>query len=392
MNPGRVLFVAEGQLGDLLLLTPALRAVKKAYPLARVSVLVVERRASIARDLQPSESITSVLSTGKETPLSGNPSVDEVLVLDRSALKMLTGIDRVREELRIVRFLRTMRLDVVVCTFPEDRFVTWAYLSGAAVRVGQRDQPLRWMLTHAPDVHKGDRGVLEYYCELARVFDATVGSIITEYRVPESSARRIKEELAALGIDGAEDLVAIHPGATGDYKIWPPERYAALIEYLQQRGDVQIVLCSGILDKPVADAIEGQLRNRVPVVSTFSSIGDLAAVLQRSLLCISNDSGPRHLAVAVGTPTLAFFRRFHNREWTVYPVTPTCLSLVGEGECPVCPEGSCLDRVPEGAQYGSHCIRMVSVETAIEQVGSAINAARSAQRDATRGGGEYPLH
>jgi ADP-heptose:LPS heptosyltransferase len=191
------------------------------------------------------------------------------------------------------------------------------------------------------------------------------------------------EALARLSIDAAKDLIAVHPGATGDYKIWPPERFASLIDHLHGLSGVQVVLCGGAFDTPVLHAIKQRLHQRVAVVDTSLSIGDLAAVLQRSLLCISNDSGPRHLAVAVGTPTLALFRQFHEREWRVYPESPACATLVGRDRCPVCPAGVCLDRVPEGEQYGSYCLRMVSLERAVEQTEDAIRASRAKRKQIT---------
>lgn len=385
MNPDRVLLIAEGQLGDLLLLTPALRAIKRTYPLAIVSVLVVERRPSIIPAARSEEGLPQLLFSDKSTALSGNANVDAMYVLDRSALRSRVGFQRIRAELEVIRFLRSKKFDTVICTFPEDRFVAWAFLSGAAVRIGQKEQPLSWLLSSTPDIRKDSRGVLEYYCDLVGALGAKVESTRTECFVPVSSARRMDEALAGLNIDRTKDLVAVHPGATGDYKIWPPERFAALIDHLQRHCSVQVVLCGGALDKPVLDAIEQRLQKRVAVVDTSFSIGDLAAVLQRSLLCVSNDSGPRHLAVAVGTPTLALFRQFHEREWKIYPESPTCVTLVGLGQCPVCPAGACLDRVPEGEQYGSYCLRMVSLDSAVEQIEHAVRASR-AKREQMREG------
>jgi ADP-heptose:LPS heptosyltransferase len=326
-----------------------------------------------------------MLFADKATALSGNANVDAMYVLDRNALRSRTGFQRIKAELDVIRFLRSKKFDTVICTFPEDRFVAWAFLSGAAVRIGQKAQPLSWLLSSTPDIRKNSRGVLEYYCDLVGSLGAKVESTSTECFVPVSSVRRMDEALAGLNIDRTKDLVAVHPGATGDYKIWPPERFAALIDHLQRRCGVQVVLCSGALDKPVLDAIEQRLHKRVAVVDTSFSIGDLAAVLQRSLLCVSNDSGPRHLAVAVGTPTLALFRQFHEREWKIYPESPTCVTLVGLGQCPVCPAGACLDRIPEGEQYGSYCLRMVSLERAVEQIEHAVRASRAKREHMQQG-------
>ena len=365
MKPINVLFVAEGQLGDLLLLTPALRAMKESFPSASITVLIVERRSN-DREWLPNEVLWQVHDQSA-TVLSTNPSIHQLFRLNRTLLTSKHGIARLRAEVEVIRFLRKQEFDMVVCTFPEDRFALWAFASGAHVRIGEREQGLSWLLTHRPEIRKRDRGVLQYYCDLVRTAGAQIESDRTEYVVPDSSKQWADDFLQGHGLEAATRLVVVHPGATGNYKIWPAERFASLIDTLQSDTKASVVLCHGSHDIPIVERIRDKLKTSAVQADTGSNIGHLAAILKRSALCISNDSGPRHLAVAVGTPSLALFRQFHEREWGVYEGGSNCTILQGGDPCPSCPIGACLDRIPEGEAFGSFCLRMVTVEHAFLQ-------------------------
>ncbi len=365
MKSRRILFLAEGQLGDLLLLTPALRGVKASFPGCTLAVLVVERRGG--RMLDPRNPVAGPLPRDADVVLAGNPSVDLLYALNRDALRTLPLFQRIRAEFRIVTFLRRQNFDTVISTFPEDRFALWAWASGADVRVGQQQQGLRFLFTVRPGILKRDRGVLQYYCELARSCGASSSSLETEYVVSAGARAWANEALAAVGVREGEHPVIVHPGATGDYKIWPPDRYAELLDRLQEEN-VRVILCHGPLDTPVVERIRQRARRSFTVIPTGNHVARLAALLERGALCISNDSGPRHLAVALGLPTLSFFRLHHDREWLAYDETPARVVLRPAGPCPACPSGECHDLIPEHAGFGSFCLRMISVDDAIAAV------------------------
>ncbi len=363
MAPKRILFLTEGQVGDSLVLTPAIRAVKRSFPSCFVSVLVVERYTLPEETLPDFSDLTADVEQRERRVLGTNPNVDELLIVARNRLRSLRGFKRAAAELAIVQSIRKRKFDTIVCTWPEDRFSLWAILSGAAIRVGQRKTGLHFLLTHKPSIEKADCGILDYYCELVRQIGATIESKETEYLLPESSRRATAETLQAQGIAQNERFVAVHPGATADYKIWPPERFAALIDHLMHDQKIRVVLCQGPLDQAIIDEILKCVRSR-----PIRVVGDTAAVIQRAALCVSNDSGPRHISVALGKASLAFFRQSQEKEWGVYDDTATRISIRGREQCAACPPGVCKDLVPDGERYGAYCMRMISVEEAIVSV------------------------
>ena len=380
MKISNVLFIAEGQLGDLLLLTPALRAMKETYPSASLSVLVLERHQPAHlmrlrnedRDITPDsldrdDSDQLVVESSNNVLLS-NPNVDKVYILNRNALRSLARVRRARAEFQTVSFLRSKKFDAAICTFPEDRFALWAFASGAQVRVGQKKQGFSWLLTRTPEIEKSNKGVLEYYCDLVRIIGAKVTSARTEYIIPESARSWADEFLRKHGLNTSQKLVAVHPGASGDYKIWPPDRFASLIDCVQTDLGVPIILCYGRGDEAVVDEIKPRLKKEVIEVNVERNVGNLAAIFKLCWLCILNDSGPRHLAVAVGVPSLAFFRQHHDIEWKIYPENESTATLQAKQPCSACPAGMCKDKIPAGDRFGSHCVRMISVEQAVARV------------------------
>jgi ADP-heptose:LPS heptosyltransferase len=243
--------------------------------------------------------------------------------------------------------------------------------------VGQGGQSFSFLLSHAPDIRKDRRGVLEYYCDLVRQIGAAITSLRTEYSIPDGSKAWVDEYLRSVDESPQQRFVAVHPGASGDYKIWPPERYAALIDFIQEDLGARVILLRGSQDGAVVAAIRQGLKSVPIVADTGSNVEHFAALLKRCALCISNDSGPRHLAVALGVPSLAFFRQHHDHEWKIYDDGPLCVTLKGELLCPACPRGKCLDRIPQDVQFGSYCTRMISVDDAITRVREMLHASGS---------------
>lgn len=382
MELRRLLVLAEGQLGDLLLLTPALRALKNGHPRCHLAVLIFQRR--LARTSGSDTVLTSAAGHGTSAVLSTHPSVDQVMEVDRSALRSRRGVKRISAERAIARWVREQRFDAVVCTFPEDRFSLLAWYSGARMRIGEKYGGLGALLNVQIERRRGVIGVLDYYCMLAEAAGGRVSTRSTDFVVSAEADREAERQLRDVGI-GKSQWVAVHPGASGDYKIWPPVRYAALVEGLRKQN-IAAVLLGGDADTEILRAIADHCSAPPVAMHTGNDAAMLAAFLRRSSLCISNDSGPRHLAVAVGTPSLALFRRYHDREWGVYPPSPLCVMLTGESACGACDSGVCSDRIPPGETYGSECLRQVDVARVLEAAVTMFTAASGNTRRTSSGG------
>ena len=359
-SPLRICIIAEGQLGDLLILSPALRAFHESFPSASLTVLVLQRRSYDGT----SSAARSVLSEnpqgGTAAVLRSDPHVTSVAEIDRELLRAIRGLRRARAEWSVIRWLRRGNFDTVVCTFPQDRFYLWAFLSGARVRVGEEGKSFSALLTHRIRKKKSEGGVLAYYCALAEAAGAAVRSVRTSVVIPPAHTGRAASLWRSLGLPEEKPVVAVHPGASGGYRIWPPGNYAALIDHLQRRG-IPVILTGSSFDSEVVGEVNRRCENPPPQAIT-PDVLDLAALLQKCALCVSNNSGPRHLAVASGVRSLALIPRFDDVEWKIYADETEAGTMQSREECPACPPTACRNTLPPGERYGSLCMRALSVE------------------------------
>ncbi len=374
----RICLIAEGQLGDLLILSPALRALKESFPSASLTVLVLQRRSYGGSSSAAGPVLSEDAQGGTAAVLRSDPHVAHVAEIDRGALRALGGLRRVRAELSVIRWLRRGRFDTVVCTFPQDRFYLWAFLSGARVRVGEEGKSFSPLLSHRIRKKKSDGGVLAYYCALAEAAGATVRSQRTSVVISPAHSERAASRWRSLGLPEEKPVVAVHPGASGGYRIWPPGNYAALIDHLQRRG-IPVILTGSSFDSEVLAEVNRRCDNPPPLAIT-PDVLDLAALLQKCALCVSNNSGPRHLAVAAGVRSLALIPRFDDVEWKIYADETEAGTMQSREECPACPPTACLNAPPAGERYGSVCMRALTVEEVAARVDILLGVPRSDRR------------
>jgi heptosyltransferase-2 len=363
----KILFICEGQLGDLLILTPALRGMKKSFPDSELSVMIVQRRSyfdNVSPDLNV---VNTNAEKGTSLVLLNNPFVDKVFEVNRPNYKKGRRLARIKAEWKTLKYLRQAKYDIVICTFPEDRFVLWAYLSGAKIRVGQRNQALSWLLTNKPDIEKEKGGVLNYYCDLASDAGAQFNSLDTEYYINEESEKWANELLLKKSIDGSKKMICIHPGASGDYKIWPPERFAEVYDKLQSLDNTNVFLIGAKYDEPILSEIKKHIKTKLVYIDSSGSIDRFAAILKISDLCLSNDSGPRHLAIAVGTPTISIMSRKSHIAWKIYNGDKNIV-LQGKQPCEKCSENDCREIITVKETFGAECIRTIGVDEVMQQV------------------------
>jgi heptosyltransferase-2 len=170
--------------------------------------------------------------------------------------------------------------------------------------------------------------------------------------------RQARQILARAGLDRPEALVLLAPGAAfGPTKRWPPERYGQLARRLEERGlacGIVIGPGEGDLGGQVADAAGGPL----PVLGEDLDPGELAALLARARVVVANDSGPMHLAAAVGTPVVAFFG----------PTDPGRTSPTGAPARILDRYVFCSPCFLKKCPYGHECMREITVEDALRAV------------------------
>lgn len=276
-----LLVVRTDRLGETLLTLPLLEALRAARPGWHLAMLV----HPALREL-----------------FEGHPAIDEVLA------EPSLGSPWWRRAARLAQLWRSWRIETIVISNPKKEYHLAAWLAGIRRRIGYR-QKWAGLLTRALPNQKplGAHHELEYNLELLAAFDVPRPSTPT-LRLPVSLSddQRVGATLEGLFGHSPDRLVAVHPWTSDARKQWPAERFAELIARVRAGRDARVVLIGGEAERPRARALN-LADTGVADLTGCLSLRESAALLRRACVLVSSDSGPAHLATAVGTPVVALF-------------------------------------------------------------------------------------
>lgn len=332
-NYGNILVVRLDRMGDVVLSTPVLKALRDAYPDARITFMVRPYVKDIAE---------------------GNPSVDEVITYDKG--KGLSG------DLGFIKLLRDKKFDLAVVLHPTFRTNWIIFLSGIPKRLGfDRKKKMGVLLTdRIPDKkHLGLKHEIDYTLDILRYIGIDAKDRKMHVPVSRVSQTRAREMLESGGISDSDTVVAINPGASCPSKRWPAKRFAAAADALSKRRGVRIVIISGEADKRLGEEMASSMKENCLNLSGKTTVGDIAGILKRSKLFISNDSGPVHVACAVGTPVIAIFGRSDRG------LSPRRWGPSNKGDVVVHKDVGCLECLAHNCVFGFKCLQAVTVDEVV---------------------------
>ncbi len=292
----KILVVNIKYLGDLIVSTPGLRALRASRPDGEITMLV--RR-------------------GYEETVSSNPNLDRVMTFD-SKLKGHLTFRKALLAIRFMRLIRNEKFDVFIALHPGDRVALWSWFSGAKLRIGPRNQSFHFLFNKLVDVEEDTISYLEYYNEIFSAYVGRVNSNRTEFLVPAEKLEWADKFLTTNNISPDDILVAIHPGASEPTKMWRGKNFAELIRRLNTDLRIKTLLIEGNQDREICGEILRLADENKVVHFESNSIIRTAALIKRSKLFITHDTGTRHLAVAVRTPVLALLPEDNLRCWNFY--------------------------------------------------------------------------
>lgn len=324
-----VLVIRHRAGGDLLLTTPALRALRAGLPGSRVTVVVARGMGAL---------------------LQGNPDVDRVLEFDRRSLRSQAGL-----YWKLARGGYDLVLDLV--SNPRTAFMT--RLTRAPIRAGYDIAGRRGAYTiRVPrePLAAGGRPRLRYAPEAALDVIRALGlpSLGTAlvFEVAPEARSRIDAWLARA--NAPAPLLACLPTGSWPAKTWAPERFAAAMDALGEAGTVLWLWGPGEKDR--VEAARGLMR-RPSLLAPPTGWQELGALLQRCAILVGNDSGPKHLATALGVPTVTVYGPTHPATW--HPPAGPHRALEADGlECLHCNANRC----PLPGERHMRCMRDVAAE------------------------------
>ena len=340
----RIAVVKLGALGDGVYVFPLVSALKAFRPAARLTWIVEARL--------------------RELPAL-HPRVDEVVALDTRAWRLALRRGRWREARRgFLDFVRAVagRFDVAIEVQGLLKSGAAAWLTRAPVRVGFaaddcRERGSAWLMTHhAPPA--GRAHALDRNLGVLAALGAPIGPPVFEFAVPPAGEAWADAWEAANGGGAAAwdgvHLLAIHPGAGHPAKRWGLARCLALAERLGASHGVRAAVITGPEDRAAVEAAVAGMAAPATVAAP-PTLGALAALLRRCRLVVAGDTGPLHLAAALGRPTVALYG----------PSDPVLAAPIGTGHrvikhpCPCgwvpgpffnrrCPDAPCMAAIEVG--------------------------------------------
>ena len=270
-----------GWIGDMILLTPALRALKRAYPQSHLTLLI--------RPL-----VANLMETC--------PYVNEVIIDTKGS-----GISRVPSFFELVRRVRRGRFNLAVVLHPTSiRNALIPFLAGASLRVGSnvggRGILLSQSCTDDTTVHEVDRYLR--VLQLLNVEETTSG---LEFWHTDTDRRAVHQLLGGCNVVPEDRIIGINLGTTWGTKSWALDRFADVIAGIQNRFEGAIVLTGSSSEVGLGKALQELIKTEVINLIGKTTILQLGALIERCDLYLTCDSGPMHIAAAVGTPTIALF-------------------------------------------------------------------------------------
>ena len=286
----RILVIRFARMGDLLLLVPTLKALRNSLPRAKISVLVGHRCAPI---------------------LEMCSAVDEVISVDRVAMRDGSKLTALGEIFRLAENIRRRQFDLVLDlhSFRETNLLTW--YSRAPMRLGLK----RAKAAFLPFCFNLDPIIEDKTLHVCSVFLASLEALglnagqpdcLLDLSIPDLESARLFFEQNPLA--PGTRLVGMYIGASSPGRRWPLEKFAELARLLSQVSNIKSILFWG----PREQIVTRQLEESFPPSSRTLVAGSLplrqmASLMSNCDLLISNDTGPMHLGPAVGVPTLGLF-------------------------------------------------------------------------------------
>jgi heptosyltransferase-2 len=335
----KILVVRTDRIGDVVLSTPVLKGLRDNFPQSHIAVMVSPQAREIVED---------------------NPYINEVIVYDKDKKdKGLFGFWRFALDLKKKEF----DLAIVLHTKKRTNLIT--YLADIPKRVGYHDKKFGFLLTDKiKDIRPlGLQHEVDYCLDILKSLGLTIKDRMPYVAVKKEQSRWLSDVLQEGAIKKEDRIAGIHPGASCISKRWLKDRFIVLANRLVEDYGVKIILLAqGEPDVEIANDIARNTRYPVLNLAGKTSLSQLVALLSRCSIFISNDSGPVHIASAVGTPVISIFGRnqagLSPLRWG--PVGRCDKYLHREVGCSVCLAHKC--------EIGFDCLKAITVEDVLKAV------------------------
>lgn len=340
-----ILIVKMSAIGDVIHTLPALNALRRHFPEARITWLVEEAASSL---------------------VMGHEALDRVLVSRRKSwirrFSRSWDWGSLREGYRFIAELRDTEYDLILDFQSLLKSGVLVGLARGKRKVGfdkgMQHMERSYLLLNervppvSMDHHALVRGLM-----LLEAIGVPADEIAYRLPIGEKDRERASRLLMSHEAGRSRPVVVLHPVAQWETKLWSMDRFAALADRLLEEMDAQVVFTGGENDRGTVGAILSHMKNEAVNLAGRTNLKTLAALYEKSGLVISTDTGPMHLAAAVGAPVVALFGP--TAPWRTGPYGAGHQVVRAGLECSPCFKRQCETK---------ECMERISVEQVLEAV------------------------
>jgi heptosyltransferase-2 len=328
----RIIVRSPNWVGDAVLSTPAVRAIRENFPAAQITLVAKPWVAPV---------------------FLHNPCVDNIYRYESEG-RHGGWLGKVR----LVKKLRREKFDLAILFQNAFEAALLVFLAGVRVRLGYATDCRRVFLTHAIDVDQHDRDGHQIGYYLGILEGASLESKGEQLTIVVSDRERVRAEetLRSCKVRPESPLVGINPGAAyGSSKRWPLARYAALCEKIRRLRGAEIIIFGGSEEQAVGQKISSLMKGRCTDLCGRTNLREAIALIEKCRLFITNDSGLMHVAAALDIPLVAIFGSTdpkatgprNPRSWVVQ--SPVSCAPCFKRECPE--DHRCMKRISVDQVY-----------------------------------------
>ena len=330
MEPRSIVIRGPNWVGDAVLSVPAIKAVRARFPHSKITLMVRPWVGGLFRSAS---------------------FIDEVWLRPRP---------RLREWFGAVREVRQREFDLALLLPNSFESALTVFAAGVPVRAGYATDGRGFLLTERVDRPIENRHQVTYYLDLIRSVFGVVEEPTTEIVASEAERDGARQLLESEGLGPEARLLVLNPGAAfGSAKRWHEDRFAQVADKIVEEFQLQTVVVGSASETPIADRIRNRMKHPAVALTGRTDLETLLGVLSLASLMITNDSGPMHMAAALGIPTVAIFGSTDaevtrpSGPWTHVVKHEVSCSPCLLRECPIdhrCMEAVSVDDVFEAAK------------------------------------------
>lgn len=327
----KVLIFAQKRIGDTIVSIPAFRAIKENFPKSQITVFSI----SYIKDI-----------------LDRIGDIDNIVTYDKEFSLF--------QRAKLAKNLSTNRFDLAVdltCDYTLESALL-AFLSRAKYRVGYNTYGRGFLFHKSVPHEKESIHITDEILNIAKSINLDTDNKNLRISASAEAQEAVRQDLQENNIESEDVLVGIHPGGHYPTQRWLTDRFAKLADRLIERYHVKIILLGGPKELELINLMKKNMQN-TPIIFLNQPVRNLLGLIQSCRLLICNNSGPLHLATALGIPTVSFMGPTIPKRW--WPQGKDHVVIRKDLSCMPCNEGFCKLKTQD-------CMKLITVEEALEAI------------------------